>query len=74
MSKLLKSWTTYICDSVTAAKYPVPVLVLIINDESVCVGRAQNSFCHFYMVVAHTTFGFLVVAAFLESSNMPTAD
>ena len=38
------------------------------------VARAQNSFCHFRMVVTHATFNILAVEAFLVSSNMPTAD
>ena len=41
---------------------------------SVCVACVQNSSYYFRMVVACITFGLLAVAAFLELSNMPTAD
>ena len=41
---------------------------------SVYVARAQNSLYHFRTVLTHGTFGLLAIAAFLESSIMPTAD
>ena len=41
---------------------------------SVYIARAQNSFCHFRMVVICATFGLLAVLVFLVSGNMPTAD
>ena len=46
-------------------------LILVV---SMYAAHAQNSFCQVRMVVTHGTFGLLVVAAFMESSNMPTAD
>ena len=49
------------------------MLTLIIIGE--CVPTcAQNSFYHFRKVVTCATFGLLAVAAYLKSSNMPTAD
>ena len=43
--------------------------------SSQCVCRcAQNSFYHFWTVEICVTFSLLTVAAFLESSKMPTAD
>ena len=41
---------------------------------SVYILHAQISFYHFRKVVTHATFGLLAVVAFLESSNMLTAD
>ena len=38
------------------------------------IGCAQNSLYNFRTVVTHATSGLLAVAAFLESSNMPTAN
>ena len=38
------------------------------------IGCAQNSIYHFRTVVTHATSGLLAVAAFLKSSNMPTAN
>ena len=38
------------------------------------VTDAQNSFYHFRTVVTTATFGFLAVAAFLESNTLPSAD
>ena len=50
--------------------------MLIINGECVhiIITCSQNNFYHFRMIVARMTFGLLPVAAFLESSNMLTAD
>ena len=36
--------------------------------------HAQISLYHFRTIVTNATFGLLIVAAFLVSSNMPTAD
>ena len=41
---------------------------------SVYIAHAQNSFYHFKTVITHAKFGLLEVAAFLESSNVLTAD
>ena len=38
------------------------------------IACAQNIFCHFGTIVACITFGLLVTAAFLGSSNMLIAD
>ena len=38
------------------------------------LARAQNSFYHFWTAVTCETLGLLAVAAFLELSEMPTAD
>ena len=46
-------------------------LLLVVN---VYVAHAQNSFYHFSPLVTCATFGLLEFAAFLVSSNMPTAD
>ena len=63
-----------ICIIDTAASIRFPALVLIISGECAYSLYAHNSFYYFRMVVTCTTFGFLIVTAFLESSNMLTAD
>ena len=45
--------------------------LLVVN---VYVACAQSNFYHFRTVVTRATFGLLAVAAFVMSSNMPTAD
>ena len=52
----------------------VPALVLIISGECTYVAHTQNSFHYFRMVVTHVTFDLVAVAAFLESSKLPTID
>ena len=55
-------------------KYQVPALAFIANGECVC-SMCSEEFLSFYRIaVTHATFNLLAVAAFLESSNMPTAD
>ena len=46
-------------------------LLLVVSVYMTC---AKNSFYLLSTVVIHATFGLLVVAAFLESSEMSTAD
>ena len=46
----------------------------LLSAVSVYSTHAQISLYHFSTVVTHATFGLLIVAAFLVSSNMPTAD
>ena len=69
----VQSWTLYPLNTDTAVSIGSQhwYLLLVV---SVYVLHAQNSFYHFTTVVTSTTFGSLSVAAFLESSNMPTAD
>ena len=42
--------------------------------EILMSSHTQNSFYHFRTLVTHATFDLLAVAAFLMSSNIPTAD
>ena len=71
-SKPLKSWTTYVFNIDTATNIGYQRWhFLVVNVYAAC---AQSSFYHFRTVVTHATFGLLAVAAFVMSSNMPTAD
>ena len=71
-SKPLISWTTYIFNIDTATNIGYQRWYLLV--VNVYVARAQSSFYHFRTVVTCATFGLLAVAAFVMSSNMPTAD
>ena len=75
-SKLSNHWNHGQCTYLIQAqqqstKSQCQHLLLVV---SVYEAQAQTSFYHFTMVVPCVTFGLLAVSAFLESSNIPTAD
>ena len=63
----------YIFNMATAVsiRFQCWCLLLMVNVQ---IAHAQNNFNHFRMVVTCAKVGLLVIATFLESSNMPTAD
>ena len=61
----------YVIYTATNIGYRCWLLLLMVN---VHIAHAQTIFYHFRKTVTHATFGLLVVAVFLVSSNIPTAD